>query len=125
MLSATKIDRLYGDDQAQLTCNRPMGVAVDLSPTWHLNGIELDIGLREKYSVTAEGTGLTIFNIAYSDEGNYTCRFNQVVSAPVLLRVVGKWLMYLDSIKHTKVFFIQWSVKPKEHHGCLKLSPSH
>ena len=87
-------DRFYGDDQAQLSCHRPQGVQIDLLPTWHLNGTTLDITQSRKYSVNTAGTSLTIFNIQYSDEGNYTCQFRQnaevLVSQACTLRVVGK-----------------------------------
>ncbi len=66
---------------------------INLLPRWHLNGTPLNFEL-EKYSVKSDGTMLSINNIVYSDEGDYTCQFHQnggVFEAPaVTLRVVGE-----------------------------------
>lgn len=94
-MASVHTDRLFGDDAVTINCNRPQGIRSDTVSTWLLNGSEVDISSSQKYSVTTDGTQLTVRDISYSDEGNYTCRFVQdselFLSLGDVLRIVGKF----------------------------------
>jgi hypothetical protein len=69
-------------------------VQLTTSRTWALNDTPLNLSNSDKYSISADGTQLTVRDLQFSDEGNYTCVFmqdeQQFVSPGNILRIVGK-----------------------------------
>ena len=78
-------------DDKVFTCSTPG--RIDSSVVWLHNGDELSID-GQKYMLSSTNSLLTVSDIDHNDEGNYSCKYRNMTSGPLVHREVGCLIVY-------------------------------